>query len=68
MGIIVILGILVVVSYYLSLKMHPFTKCKFCNGSGKHYGTTYANAHRRCRKCAGTGRKDRLGARLFIKK
>lgn len=67
MFIIVIIGIIVVVGYYMSLKAHPFTKCKVCNGSARHYGTFYSDAHRRCRKCGGTGRKDRLGVRLFIK-
>ena len=67
MGIIIIIGIIAIFSYYLSLRAHPFTKCKVCSGSGRHYSTTYADAHRRCRKCGGTGRKDRLGVRLFIK-
>jgi DnaJ-class molecular chaperone len=67
MFIIVVIGIVAAFGYYMSLKAHPFTKCKFCNGTARHFGTTFTYAHRRCRKCGGTGRKDRLGARLFTK-
>jgi DnaJ-class molecular chaperone len=67
MIIIVIIGIIAVFSYYGSLKAHPFTKCKVCNGSARHYAKYFPDAHRRCRKCGGTGRKDRLGVRLFMK-
>jgi DnaJ-class molecular chaperone len=67
MGIIIIIGIVIAFGYYLSLRSHPFTKCRVCNGSGRHFGTTYSSAHRRCRKCGGTGRKDRLGVRFINK-
>ena len=65
MGIFAIIGIVFVIGYYLSLRAHPFTKCKLCNGTGRHFSTTFRNAHRRCRRCGGTGRRDRLGVRLF---
>jgi hypothetical protein len=67
MVIIVVIGIMAAIGYYVSLKTHPLTKCKVCNGSARHFGTTYTTAFRRCRKCGGTGRKDRLGVRLFMK-
>ena len=66
MGYVFIIGIIVVIGYYLSLKAHPFTKCKVCNGTARHYGAVYQDAFRRCRKCDGTGRQDRLGVRLFL--
>jgi hypothetical protein len=47
--------------------LHPFTKCRVCNGTARHYAKYFPDAHRRCRKCGGTGRKDRLGVRLFMK-
>jgi len=62
MGFIVIIGIIIIVGYYLSLRTHPFTKCKVCNGRGRHFSTFYTSAYRRCRKCGGTGRKNRFGA------
>lgn len=66
MGFFIILGIIFLIGYYLSLKAHPYTKCRMCNGRGRNFGTVYTYAHRRCRKCGGTGRKDRLGVRLFV--
>ena len=66
MGIVIIIGIIAAVGYYFSLRVHPLTKCKLCNGGGRHFGTVYGYAHRRCRKCGGSGRKDRLGVRLFL--
>jgi DnaJ-class molecular chaperone len=65
MGFIVIVAIIVIIGYYLSLRAHPFTKCKLCNGRGRHFGTVYTSSFRRCRKCGGTGRKDRFGVRFI---
>ena len=66
MSILIILIIVFIVGYYLSLRAHPYTKCRLCNGRGRHFGSVYTYAHRRCSKCGGTGRKDRLGVRLFV--
>jgi DnaJ-class molecular chaperone len=66
MSILVILVIIIIVGYYVSLRAHPYTKCRLCNGRGRHFGSVYTYAHRRCRKCGGNGRKDRLGVRLFV--
>jgi DnaJ-class molecular chaperone len=66
MSILIILVIIVIFGYYLSLRAHPFTKCRLCNGRGRHFGTVYQYAYRRCRKCGGNGRKERLGVRLFV--
>jgi DnaJ-class molecular chaperone len=66
MGFIITVSIIAIIGYYVSLKVHPYTKCGVCNGRGRHFGSMYTYAYRRCRKCGGTGRKDRLGVRLFI--
>jgi DnaJ-class molecular chaperone len=66
MSIVIILVIIFIVGYYLSLRAHPYTKCRLCNGGGRHFGSVYTYAHRRCRKCGGNGRKERLGYRLFV--
>jgi DnaJ-class molecular chaperone len=66
MGFIIIMAIIAIIGYYVSLKAHPYTKCRLCNGRGRHFGTVYTYAHRRCRKCGGSGRKDRLGVRVFM--
>ena len=65
MGFIIIVAIIVIIGYYLSLRAHPFTKCRLCNGRGRHFGTLYTSSFRRCRKCGGTGRKDRFGVRFI---
>ena len=65
MGIVIIIGILVVAGYWISLRVHPYAKCRVCKGSGRHFGSMYKNTLRRCRKCGGSGRQDRLGVRLF---
>ncbi len=66
MAILIIIGIIAGLGYYASLRIHPLTKCKLCNGGGRHFGSVYGYAQRRCRKCGGSGRKDRLGVRLFL--
>ena len=66
MAILIVISIIAGLGYYLSLRIHPLTKCKVCSGGGRHFGTMYAYAHRRCRKCGGSGRQDRLGVRLFL--
>ena len=65
MPIVILIVILAVVGYFISLRIHPLTKCGTCNGSGRHIGSVYTYAQRRCRKCGGSGRKNRLGVRLF---
>jgi DnaJ-class molecular chaperone len=66
MAVIVIIGIIAAIGYYISLRIHPLTKCRVCNASGRHFGAVYTYAQRRCRKCGGSGRLDRLGTRVFL--
>lgn len=66
MGIVILIGILAAVGYYISLRIHPLTKCRWCKTSGRHFGSMYTYAHRRCRRCGGSGRQDRFGVRLFL--
>ncbi len=66
MTLVIIIVIIAAVGYYGSLRLHPLTKCKVCKGGGRHFGTVYTSAQRRCRKCGGSGRLDRLGTRVFL--
>ena len=66
MTIIIVICAIAVVGYWVSLRIHPLTKCRVCNGGGRHFGSVYTYSQRRCRKCGGTGRKDRLGVRVFL--
>ena len=53
--------------YFVSLKVHPFRRCPGCRGTpGRRWGGVYTYAFRRCRACGGTGRKYRLGAKVFL--
>lgn len=65
MSIVIVIVIIAALGYFISLRIHPLTRCRECNGGGRHYGSVYTYAQRRCRKCGGTGRKDRLGVKLF---
>jgi DnaJ-class molecular chaperone len=65
LGILILIIIVAVAGYFVSLRIHPLTKCRLCNGTGRHRGNVYAYAQRRCRKCGGSGRKDRFGKRFF---
>src|ERR1700742_1652942 len=66
MAALIIIVLIAGAGYLLSVRIHPLRPCRVCNASGRHFGTMYSYAHRRCRKCGGSGRQDRLGARLFF--
>ena len=52
--------------YYLSLKVHPQTKCKRCDAGSRHYDLVYSERRHLCPAGGGSGRRQRLGARLFF--
>jgi hypothetical protein len=56
------------VAYWISLHIHPYTKCGVCRGMGRSRGNLFAHAYGLCRRCGGTGRKLRLGVRVFLGK
>jgi DnaJ-class molecular chaperone len=56
---------IIAVGYIVSTRIHPLRACPTCSSSGRHFGGVYKNAHRRCRRCAGSGRKDRVGTKVF---
>jgi len=64
----VILGLALVgaLGYYLSLRIHPMTRCKRCDSSNRHYNLVYSERRGTCPACGGTGRQERLGVRLFL--
>lgn len=66
MGSLVLILAVFFVGYLISLRIHPLTKCPTCKMTGRHFGSVYTNAYRRCRTCGGTGRRDRLGTKLFF--
>jgi len=46
----------------LAIWLFPYSPCWHCRGSGKHRSGKY---WRPCRRCKGTGRRIRLGRRLW---
>ena len=59
---ILIFGVVVAIGYYRSLRTHPFTKCKACDGRGRFYHKFFPDAFGLCSKCGGNGRELRRGA------
>jgi DnaJ-class molecular chaperone len=51
-------------AYVLSLRIHPYTFCRRCNGTSRNRGSSRARFGS-CRKCGGTGRTERLGRRIL---
>ena len=63
--VIAVIGLLV--SYILSLRLHPrirHTGFRGCGGSGEHRGSVFTWVHRKCPGCQG-GRMVRWGAGHF---
>lgn len=67
MSVIILISLVVVLGYYLSLRIHPTIRCKRCDSGSRHYDLVYSErARHACPRCGGTGRQKRLGVRLFI--
>jgi hypothetical protein len=69
MSVLILIAVVVVLAYYLSLRIHPTTRCKRCDSSRRHYDLVYSDpdkARKGCPGCAGKGRRERLGVRFFI--
>ena len=63
--VVVLIVVLVGLSYVVSTRIHPLRKCPTCNMSGRHFGSFYKVSYRRCRRCDGSGRRDRVGTQVF---
>jgi hypothetical protein len=51
--------------YRISLKRHPYTDCRRCQGTGERRSRLFAHSYGYCPTCSGTGQQLRLGVRLF---
>lgn len=51
--------------YLLSCAIHPFKVCPACQKTGQSTSTTFKGAFGPCRRCGGSGRRIRAGARLL---
>ena len=61
----VVAGLILVVPYLVSCRLHPRTRHRGCGGTGRHASPLYPWANRRCQGCGGTGRQVRHGSRWF---
>jgi hypothetical protein len=59
-----VLVVIIGVGYLVSTRIHPLKKCPTCT-SGRHVGGVYTGSFRRCRRCEGSGRQDRVGTKVF---
>jgi hypothetical protein len=66
MSVIVALALIAAIGYYLSLRIHPLTRCKQCKSISRNYDIIYTSSRHTCGQCGGSGREDRLGVRLFL--
>jgi DnaJ-class molecular chaperone len=62
---VLLLIVIIGAGYLVSLRIHPLRKCPTCKMTGRHFGSVYTQSYRRCGKCGGTGRRDRLGVQIF---
>jgi len=51
--------------YRYGLKRHPYTDCRRCQGTGERRSRIFAHSFGYCPDCTGSGRRTRLGVRLF---
>ncbi len=63
---LIIIALVLGTGYLVSLRIHPLRRCPVCRSTGRHFGSFYTGSYRRCRACGGTGRKDRLGTKVFF--
>jgi hypothetical protein len=65
MDLLLVIAVLFV-CYLFSLRVHPLRKCPVCKMTGRHFGSVFKGTYRRCRRCEGTGRRDRWGTQVFF--
>jgi hypothetical protein len=49
--------------YTLACAAAPFGRCRACRGTGRHRGDRLTHAY--CQRCQATGRRLRIGRRLY---
>jgi hypothetical protein len=66
---IIYIGIITVIGYFVSLLIHPLTRCPACtdrDGRFRHPVAVAAGGLVYCQRCGGTGRVVRFGVRAFL--
>lgn len=53
--------------YLTSLHLRPYTRCRACRSTpGRRHGAVLTYTFAKCPRCAGRGRRLRLGARVLL--
>lgn len=52
-------------AYLISLRVHPWWRCRRCKGAGRSRARVWRGAFGSCPRCGGKGRKPRLGIRVL---
>jgi hypothetical protein len=63
---VVLVLIVVAVAWVVSVLLWPLAPCRHCGGRGKNIGST-GKRWGKCRRCKGTGTRQRLGSRLALR-
>jgi hypothetical protein len=61
---VIVIGLVAAAVYYVSLRIHPHTYCRRCQGGGRNAGST-RQRFGFCKRCGGSGRKPRFGTRFL---
>jgi hypothetical protein len=64
LGWLALAAVLALAGYALVCAVSPFARCRACAGAGERPGPILRRL-RPCTSCAGTGRRLRIGRRLF---
>ena len=64
-SILMIAALGLLTAWILSLLLHPFTACSSCKGSPRSFGSVATRSFRLCGACGGSGRRLRVGARIW---
>jgi hypothetical protein len=62
MEVLAIIGAAAAAGWYISLRRHPYTRCRWCGGTSRNAGST-RNRWGTCKHCGGTGKRERFGAK-----
>lgn len=62
---VVVAGLGLFVAWAVSLLLHPYTACSSCKGNPRSFGAIATRSFRLCGACGGSGRRLRVGARMW---
>lgn len=61
---LLVIALLITISYVIACSIWPFTAHRWCGGTGKRRSPS-GKAWRPCGGCGGTGRRVRIGRRVY---